>query len=439
MSRSIRNRPFKRIRKLTRIALDEAWTSAKKPPGGGDYYRVYYYGLNEMGGNVREVDSGMAFRNVTEARAWARDANTDLNRKQVIVDSGMTTAAWFEKWLADCQERVNATERGVQHGEETMRRKTLDGYRTIAERHTIPRIGHVTLGKLTVEDFKSVIAAAPSASAAKHWLIAAKSAMTAAVNAKVIPHTPLPRKAINVTYEPERDNVPGSSRRLAELYAAVQALPSRDAIEVPFLLAAFCGLRAGEVLALRWGNVAFDTRHVRVRGSAAKNAEGVFIVGPTKTKRSRREVPLPPHVASTLLEWRNRLSQIHETLVDRDAFVLPSFDARKRDGVRSGVGGITTLEALSSRWRQAANRISPGTTFHDLRHAYATVLLVEHRRTLLEVSRLMGHSDYKTTANTYGHLEAAEVDVADAVSARHYEQMEAVERSRVTPLRREAI
>jgi site-specific recombinase XerD len=45
----------------------------------------------------------------------------------------------------------------------------------------------------------------------------------------------------------------------------------------------------------------------------------------------------------------------------------------------------------------------PRQRFHDLRHAYAT-LMIEDGEELAIVSRTLGHADLSTTANVYAHL-----------------------------------
>jgi hypothetical protein len=56
----------------------------------------------------------------------------------------------------------------------------------------------------------------------------------------------------------------------------------------------------------------------------------------------------------------------------------------------------------------------PKTRFHDLRHCYAS-LLIDAGEPLLVVSRLLGHSSIKITADTYGHLMP---DIVEGVGQR---------------------
>ena len=48
----------------------------------------------------------------------------------------------------------------------------------------------------------------------------------------------------------------------------------------------------------------------------------------------------------------------------------------------------------------------PRQRFHDLRHAYATLML-EDGEELAIISRTLGHADLSTTADVYAHLTPA--------------------------------
>jgi len=65
------------------------------------------------------------------------------------------------------------------------------------------------------------------------------------------------------------------------------------------LLDASTGLRRGELMALRWQDVDFEALVIKVTRSIWRN-----VVGPTKTKASRKPVPLHPIVAEELKMWK---------------------------------------------------------------------------------------------------------------------------------------
>src|SRR5690606_29555538 len=65
------------------------------------------------------------------------------------------------------------------------------------------------------------------------------------------------------------------------------------------LLAAYSGLRAGELFALRWDNVDIDNLCVRVV-EQVQHIAGTIEVSAPKTDAGRRQVPIPSLVAEEL-------------------------------------------------------------------------------------------------------------------------------------------
>jgi integrase len=67
--------------------------------------------------------------------------------------------------------------------------------------------------------------------------------------------------------------------------------------------------------------------------------------------------------------------------------------------------------------RRRRARLLPHQRFHDLRHAFAT-LMIESGEDLGVVSRILGHADLATTADVYAHLTPAMLDrAADRMEA----------------------
>jgi len=85
----------------------------------------------------------------------------------------------------------------------------------------------------------------------------------------------------------------------------------------------------------------------------------------------------------------------------------------------TGAGGPLDSRNVTRELQAVLQRAGlPRQRFHDLRHAYATLLL-EAGADLYEVSRGLGHSSIATTANVYGHL-------TDRMRQRVAERMEAI-------------
>lgn len=142
---------------------------------------------------------------------------------------------------------------------------------------------------------------------------------------------------------------------VAELNRVSDRLPPGQAL--PVLLAAWCGLRSGEVRALRVGDVDTVTGWIHVRQGVTR-IKGQVIVGPPKTPAAIRDVGIPPHVLPALREWRVGLGERRA----RSAYFFP------------GRGELLMSEkALRYAFDQARDVMDRhDLTFHDLRHTAAT-------------------------------------------------------------------
>jgi integrase len=150
-------------------------------------------------------------------------------------------------------------------------------------------------------------------------------------------------------------------------------------------VAAYTGLRRGELLALRWRDVDFALSKIVVTRSVSADVEAAS----TKSRRTR-EVPLPDQAAGAL----HRLWQ-RGAFTTRDDYVFVNRLGRRLDG--------SALRRRVERARQAAG-LRP-LRFHDLRHTYGS-LLVAGGVDLASVKAAMGHSRI-TTTERYLHARSA--------------------------------
>ncbi len=166
------------------------------------------------------------------------------------------------------------------------------------------------------------------------------------------------------------------------------------------LFAAYTGLRAGEIGALRVSRINLLRRRVEVSESADE-AHGGFNIGPTKTY-SRRSVGIPAPVVDMLTPYLASKKQSDL------AFEGP-------DG-----GPLRHSNWYPRHFKPAVVRagLPRETRFHDLRHTYAAFLIAEgaHPRAIME---RMGHSTINVTLGTYGHLfPAIDEQLDDALALR---------------------
>jgi integrase len=172
-----------------------------------------------------------------------------------------------------------------------------------------------------------------------------------------------------------------------EVWALARAAPSEQDAAM-FLTAAFTGLRRGELFALRWRDVDFNSSVIRVRASYAAGA----VTSPKSGKV--RSVPMAPDVAAALA----RLGARTEFTGDDDLVFVGS------------TGSFLGSSALRRRYDAALKRAGlRQLRFHDLRHTFGTRMIgtADIRR----VQEWMGHSDIQTTMR-YLHYAPREEDAA---------------------------
>jgi integrase len=165
-----------------------------------------------------------------------------------------------------------------------------------------------------------------------------------------------------------------------ELEALLRSVPDDDLGHVErrmYLTAAMTGMRQGELLALRWRDVDWPARRVRVRRNFVR---GEF--GTPKSKRSSRSVPLADRVAGEL----DQLHQEARWRGDDDlVFAHPH------------TGKPIDRSKLLKRFKAALKRGDVREVrFHDLRHTFGTRMAAQGvpMRALQE---MLGHRDFKTT------------------------------------------
>lgn len=191
-----------------------------------------------------------------------------------------------------------------------------------------------------------------------------------------------------------RRGLPRPIRDAAEhgaLAAAIAVAPSP--YRLIFTILRETGMRVGEALALRWGDVTLDAGREALRVREPKNGtERVVVLGPTATPRTVRG----------LRAWRNahKAARAHEPLF------------------RSNRGTVVSYDALHYQWAKlcaAAGLVdavgTPRYTPHQLRHTRGSELIAQGQRVEI-VQRVLGHRDIRSTL---GYAELAEAQVRAAL------------------------
>jgi integrase len=188
-----------------------------------------------------------------------------------------------------------------------------------------------------------------------------------------------PARRVKKARSPRREEVQPLAPGTIEAMRVV--LDVRDATLVSIL--AYAGLRPGEALGLRWGDVREQTLLIQRAISLGEQAD-------TKTRQHRTVRVLAP-LAADLRAWRMAVGR-----PDDCELVFP------------GKQGQPWTQAAYQSWRRRAfsrATLAAGlahTRPYDLRHSFASLLLHEGRSVIC-VARQLGH-DARLTSTRYGHV-----------------------------------
>ena len=152
-----------------------------------------------------------------------------------------------------------------------------------------------------------------------------------------------------------------------------------------FLLELATGLRRGELLALQWDDLNFETGELFITKQVYR-VKGDLTISTPKTKASTRTIVLPPAVTAILREYQSRV---------HSRWMFPS--PVKED---SSLDPATCRQRLHLILEHAqCKRVR----FHDLRHTFCTAAL-ENGMDVKTLSALLGHVSSETTLNIYSHI-----------------------------------
>lgn len=199
--------------------------------------------------------------------------------------------------------------------------------------------------------------------------------------------------------------VPRSEAKEARYLSASEVEAIAEATDERYralvLLLGFGGLRIGEAVALRVGNLDLLRRRVNVL-EAASEVRGAIYVGPPKTKQSVRAVALPAFIVDALAAHLAAFPPSDSGLV----FTSPEGQMLRRTNFRRRVW----IPALL-----AAGVEEPLPHVHHLRHSAAALMIAAggHPK---QIQAQLGHASVGVTLDRYGHLfEGLADDLAERV------------------------
>jgi integrase len=277
---------------------------------------------------------------------------------------------------------------------------TVERYRTLITAHIVPGLGGVTLQAQTQgrRDGKGL-----SPMTLRHVNALLSQVLKSAVMANLIAQSPIAR-AQTKPKKPKRSKIEVLDE--SELVVMLDHLKGHW-LYMPVLIAAYTGLRRGEVLGLRWRDIDLLKGTLQV-SQAVEVIGGKRQITAPKTERSHRTITLPAALVPELARHRKAQSEQRMRLgLGKDQADLV---------FTNGEGRMIDPTVLSSAFSGAV--VAAGVkriTFHGLRHGHITYLLRSGVPVHI-VSARAGHARASITLDTYSHLMTGD-DAAAAMQA----------------------
>ena len=311
-----------------------------------------------------------------------------------------TVAMFLDRWIDHIKSQVSP--------------RSHERYEEIARKNIVPLIGGVVLNKLRPAQISAAYSTALTSGRRRgggglsprtvhHIHRVLKQALGQAVKWEILHRNPC-----DAVDPPKVERKPMHTYDLEQTAMLIEAMRGRRLL-VPALIAALCGLRRGEIAALRWRAIDLDAGTMSVAESVEQLKKRAIRLKPPK--HGARTVSLPATIVQELRAHRVALAQDMLLLgkrLDADDFVCLHVD-----------GSMMEPAWITQEWIRTKKKLAlPRIRFHDLRHAHATHMLASGVHPKIASERL-GHSKIGITLDLYSHVmpgmqegAAAQVDAA---------------------------
>jgi integrase len=356
--------------------------------------------------DVRDPQSGKRKRRWHSFEGTKREAQVECARLLTEIKNGtsvdpsrMTVAAFLERW--------------IEHMEGQVSPRSRERYAELCRKNIVPLLGGLALTKLQPAHISQAYAKALasgrrdgsgglSARTVTHMHRVLREALQQALRWQMLPRNP--------TDAVKPPKVERQQMQVLDTDDAVELIEAaRDtSLFVPILLGVRCGLRRGEVAALRWRNVDLERGHISVVASAEQTDQGVREKEPKNGK------------GRTIVLSSTEIEELRSHRV-RQAQGLLALGVRLTDDhhvVARADGQPLQPRSLTHAFVQFARRHGFRVRLHDLRHSHATHMLASGVHPKIAQERL-GHSSVGITLDLYSHvlpgMQAEAMSRVDAV------------------------
>jgi integrase len=153
------------------------------------------------------------------------------------------------------------------------------------------------------------------------------------------------------------------------------------------------GIRVGELIALKWSDVDFKNRKIKIQRSASEVAKKGFVIGEPKTKSGCREIPLTKEAINILYNQKEKDSQNKVVPIQYADYIFLNKNGNliQKSAYNQGIYAICGRLGMRNF------------SIHLLRHTFAT-RCIENGMRPKTLQAILGHSKIEMTMNLYVHV-----------------------------------
>ncbi|MDQ3513419.1 MAG: site-specific integrase, partial [Chloroflexota bacterium] len=270
----------------------------------------------------------------------------------------------------------------------------------IVRLYIVPTLGHRRLSALSTLEIQGLVSRhvaaglAPSTIKVIHSTF--RTALGRAVTWRLVSRNP----AVGVTVPRVITRPPAAWS--AEQVRVFLAATADHPLHPLWRLSLDTGMRPGEAVVVRWGDLDLDRGVLTVARTMTRDARFRPVVGETTKTGAARRVTLTPETVACLRAHRSVAGTI-----DRAAYVFARPDGRP----------VAPRSVGTAFARSIASTDLPAIRLHDLRHTNIT-LLIAAGVPVTVIAERVGHARVSMTLDTYAHVLAGmRDDAARALSA----------------------
>lgn len=224
-----------------------------------------------------------------------------------------------------------------------------------------------------------------------------KSAFDKAILLNKINNNPFNIKGAIIKPKSIKEDKKIDSLTIEEQYKFLEELNKKDYTYKNILLVAlFTGMRIGEILALKYSDINYENKIIKVQRTMTRDLEDKPIIGKTtKTENGIREVHAPKHI----IDLFNNCTEEKLIFTNNNKLInVPTINSNfkricKNANIRENIYKI-------QRNDKEINLKTSNVNTHMLRHTYAT-RCIEAGISPVILQKQLGHKDIQTTLNTY--------------------------------------